>query len=50
MENIPSVDAFHKRSITYYRDEESRENSMKAEMRVLLARCLPTVKDVDTGA
>ena len=37
MENILSVDVFHKRSITHYRDEGSRENSMKAEMMVSLA-------------
>ena len=48
MENIPSIDAFHKRSITHYRDEESRERFHESRDEDIIN--LPTVKDVDTGA
>ena len=48
MENIPSIDAFHKRSINHYRNEESRERFHESRDEDIVN--LPTAKDIGTDA
>lgn len=47
-ENILSIDAFHKRSISHYRDEESRKRFHESRDDGIVN--LPTTKDIGLGA